>query len=126
MDIGVIDLFNGLADFVKIGSPFSFVITKDSVKIIESNSLPLGILDEMKPTVCSCNLSSGDVIVFLSDGITDSFGSSTDLINFLSTQRALNPKTLADNILEKALFLSNGKALDDMTAFCIRIFKKSA
>lgn len=124
MDVGIIDLFFGNVDFVKIGSPFSFIITRDTVKIIEGNSLPLGILDEMRPTVCSSPLNSGDIIVFISDGISDAFGSSADLIDFLSTQRALNPKTLADNILEKALFLNNGKALDDMTAFCIRIFKK--
>ncbi|MBE5742290.1 MAG: hypothetical protein E7360_03090 [Clostridiales bacterium] len=122
MDIGVVDLHLGTANFIKIGSPFSFIITRDSVKIIEGNSLPLGILDEMKPTVCSSPVQNGDMIVFLSDGICDSFSSSADLIDFLSTQRALNPKTLADSILEKALFLNDGKAIDDMTAFCVRIF----
>ena len=122
MDLGIVNLFDGSADFIKIGSPFSFIITRDSVKIIEGNSLPLGILDEMKPTVCSSPLKNGDVIVFLSDGISDSFSSSSDLIDFLSTQRALNPKTLADGILERALFLNDGKALDDMTVFCVRIY----
>ena len=126
MDVGIVNLFSGGADFIKIGSPYSFILTKDSVKIIEGNSLPLGILEEMRPTVCKTNLLSGDVIVFLSDGITDAFASSSDLIDFLSTQRALNPKTLADNILEKALFLNGGVAKDDMTAFCVRIFSKSA
>ena len=125
LDIGVIDLFSGLADFIKIGSPFSFIITSSSVKIIEGNSLPLGILDEMNPTTCRTNLSSGDVIVFVSDGISDAFSSSSDLISFLSNERALNPKTLADNILEKALSLSDGKANDDMTVFCIRLFLKN-
>lgn len=125
LDVGVIDLFAHKADFVKIGSPYSFILTKDTVKVIEGNSLPLGILEDVKPTVCKTNLSSGDVIVFVSDGITDAFESSADLIDFLSTQKALNPKTLADNILERALFLSSGVAKDDMTAFCVRIFQKA-
>ena len=125
LDIGVIDLFSGLADFIKIGSPFSFIITSSSVKIIEGNSLPLGILDEMNPTTCRTKLSSGDVIVFVSDGISDAFSSSSDLITFLSNERAVNPKTLADNVLEKALSLSDGKANDDMTVFCIRLFSKN-
>lgn len=123
LDVGIVDLFSCTADFVKIGSPYSFVITKDTVKIIEGNSLPLGILEEIKPTVCKTELNSGDVIVFVSDGITDAFESSADLIDFLSMQRALNPKTLADNILERALYLNKGIAKDDMTAFCVRIFK---
>ncbi len=126
LDVGVIDLFSSKADFIKIGSPYSFIITKDTVKIIEGNSLPLGILEEMKPSVCKTELNSGDVILFVSDGITDAFESSSDLIDFLSTQKALNPKTLADNVLERALFLSGGVAKDDMTAFCVRIFKKTA
>ena len=122
MDIGVVNLFDGSADFIKIGTPYSFVITKDSVKIIEGSSLPLGILDEMKPTVCKTALSAGDTIVFVSDGISDAFGSATDLIDFLTTEKAMNPKTLADNIMDKALSLTDGVARDDMTAFCVRLF----
>lgn len=126
LDVGVIDLFSGNADFIKIGSPYSFVITKNAVKIIEGSSLPLGILDEIHPTVCKTKLDSGDVVVFVSDGISDAFGSSSDLIDFLSAQRALNPKSLADNILQKAVDLNGGQAKDDMTAFCVRVFKKTA
>lgn len=126
LDIGVIDLFSGNADFIKIGSPYSFVITGDAVKIVEGSSLPLGILEELHPTVCKTKLSPGDVVVFVSDGISDAFGSSSDLIDFLSTQRAMNPKTLADNILGKALALTGGEAKDDMTAFCVRIFEKAS
>ena len=126
LDVGVIDLFTGGADFIKIGSPYSFVITDESVKIVEGSSLPLGILEDLHPTVCKTALSDGDAVVFVSDGISDAFGSSSDFIDFLSTQKVLNPKTLADNILQKALFLSDGEAKDDMTVFCVRLFKKSA
>ena len=126
LDLGVVDLFTGGADFIKIGSPYSFIITKDAVKIIEGKSLPLGILEEVNPTVCRTSLKSGDVIIFMSDGITDAFGSSGDLVAFLSSQKALNPKTLADNILEKALYLSGGEAKDDMTAFCVRLFDRAS
>ena len=122
MDIGIVDLSDGSADFIKIGSPYSFIITKDSVKIIEGNSLPLGILDEIKPTALKTELKAGDMIVFISDGVADAFGSASEVIDFLSTQRALNPKTLASDIIDKASICSKGRALDDMTAFCVRIF----
>ena len=126
MDLGVVDLYNGSADFIKIGTPYSFVITRDSVKIIEGSSLPLGILDEMRPTVCKTELKSGDTIVFVSDGVSDAFGSASDLIDFLTTEKAINPKTLAENIMDKALSLTDGIARDDMTAFCVRIFDKAS
>ena len=96
------------------------------MKIVEGSSLPLGILEDLRPTVCKTSLSDGDAVVFVSDGVSDAFGSSSDFIDFLSTQKVLNPKTLADNILQKALFLDGGEAKDDMTVFCVRLFKKSA
>ena len=118
-------MFTGQADFIKIGSPYSYVLSKDTVKVIEGSSLPLGILDEMKPSVCKTALNSGDVIVFLSDGISDAFGSSSDIIDFLSAEKALNPKALADSILNRALYENGGIAKDDMTAFCVRLFKRA-
>ncbi len=122
-DIGVIDLFEGNADFIKIGSPYSFVITKDSVKIVEGNSLPLGIMDEVKPTTLKTSVSDGDTVVFTSDGISDAFGSASDLVDFLSVAPTSNPKALADDILNRAMILSNGIAKDDMTVLCVKIFK---
>lgn len=123
VDIGVIDLFEGNADFIKIGSPYSFVITKDTIKIIEGNSLPLGIMEELKPTTFKTSLQDGDTVVFTSDGISDAFGSASDLVDFLSVAGSTNPKALADDILNKAMILSGGVAKDDMTVFCVRIFK---
>lgn len=124
LDVVIVNLFENYVDFIKVGSPYSFILTKDTVKIIEGNSLPLGILEEMRPTVCSTPISSGDVIMLVSDGISDAFASSSDLIDFLSTQRALNPKILADSVLEKALYLNGNVAKDDMTVFCVRIFSR--
>ena len=57
-------------------------------------------------------------------GVADAFGSSSDLVEFLSMQKALNPQTLADRLIDKALSLDGGNAKDDITAFCIRIFKR--
>ena len=125
LDVGIVDLFSGQADFIKIGSPYSFIVSNDSVKVIEGSSLPLGILDEMKPSVCKTALKSGDVVVFVSDGVSDAFGSSSDIIDFLSSEKALNPKALADSILNRALFENGGVAKDDMTAFCIRLFDRA-
>ena len=63
-------------------------------------------------------------MIILSDGVSDAFGSSSDIIDFLKTQPAKNPQTLADNIIKKALLVSNGVKKDDMTALCVRLFKR--
>ena len=124
MDILSVNLFNLSCDFIKIGSPSSFIITDQSIRIVDGSSLPLGILDDLKPTSASLSLSEGTTILMVTDGISDAFGSSTDIISYLKTLKSLNPQKLADDVLNYALKQENGKPRDDMTAICVRIFKK--
>ncbi|MBO5712930.1 MAG: SpoIIE family protein phosphatase [Clostridia bacterium] len=126
MDVLTIDLFNLSADFIKIGAPQSYVITDTCIKLIEGNSLPLGILDDLKPTGCTTDLSLGSTIVLITDGISEAFTSSTDFINYLQSVSSKNPQTLADGILNKAIELNGGVKKDDMTVLCVRIFKKQS
>lgn len=123
LDVSVIDLKTCRADFIKYGSPYGFVVSPTGIRIIEGNTLPLGILEDLSPSVCSLNLSEGDIILLISDGISDAFGSSGDIIDYLKTVPALNPKSLSDGILNKAISLSNGNHNDDMTALAVRIIK---
>ncbi len=124
MDILTVNLFDLSADFIKIGAPYSFILSDDSIKIIEGSSLPLGILDDLTPTGCSCKLSEGSTVIMVTDGISDAFGSSTDLIDYLRTLDNRNPQEIADNILSKALNYENDLAKDDMSVLAVRIFKK--
>lgn len=124
LDVSVIDLKTCSVDFIKYGSPYGFILGEKGIKIVEGNSLPLGIIDELKPSVCTSSLSDGDIVLLLSDGISDAFGSSGEIIDFLRIQVAKNPQTLANNTLNKALELNGGNKKDDMTALAIRIFKR--
>lgn len=126
MDVLFVNLFNMTCDFIKIGSPSSYLISKDSIKIIDGNSLPLGILDDLKPCTTSFPISEGDLLLIMTDGVSDAFGSSTDLITFLKGLKSLNPQKLADDVINYALSLDNGTPKDDMTAVCVRIFKKTS
>lgn len=124
LDVGVINLNSCRADFIKYGAPYGFIINDNGIRIVEGNSLPLGILDDLKPTVCTSALADGDVLLMLTDGISDAFGSSGDIIDFLRKLPAKNPQTLTDTVLSKALELTGGEKKDDMTALAVRIFKK--
>ncbi len=122
IDIAAVNLATGRADFVKIGSPAGVIMREGELKILESSSLPLGILENLKPTVCTETIRSGDTIVFMSDGITSAFPSSTELYEFLQTLTPLNPQNLADKILAAAREKSGRAAPDDMTVICTRLF----
>lgn len=123
LDVCVIDLKNCSADFIKYGAPYGFILSANGIRMVEGSSLPLGILDDLKPSVCNTQLNDGDVIVLMTDGIADAFSSSVDLLEFLRTEPAKNPQSLSDNILRKALELTFGKKNDDMSVLAVRIFK---
>ncbi len=126
LDVSIIDLKTCNADFIKYGAPYGFIIGEQGIKIVEGNSLPLGIIDELKPTVCSTTLNDGDILLLLTDGISDAFSSSGAIIDFLRLQTAKNPQTLADSILSKAVELNGGLKKDDMSALAVRIFKRTS
>lgn len=126
LDVAVINLNTRSADFIKYGSPYGFIISDGRVRIVEANSLPLGILNDLKPSVCSAEIENGDMILLMTDGISDAFGSSGDIIDYIRLVPALNPQSLADDVLNKAITLNGGEKKDDMTVLCVRIFKKTA
>ena len=124
IDVAAVNLSTGVADFVKIGSPAGIIVREGEIKVLESRSLPLGILENLRPAVCSEQLRAGDIVVFMSDGVTSAFSSSTELYEYLQGLKPLNPQNLADAVLaaakEKAKVVS-----DDMTVLCTRIFEKA-
>lgn len=126
LDISVIDLKTCQADFIKYGSPYGFILGEKGIKIIEGNSLPLGILEELKPSVCHADLINESMLLFVTDGISDAFGSADEIITYLRNAPKLNPQNLADDLLNTALQLSNNCPQDDMTVVAVRLFKKQS
>ncbi len=123
IDLAAVDLDSGRADIVKVGSPLGCIFSQGAIRVLEGEGLPLGMLDELHPTTLSVQLKENDILVFFSDGITDAFGSSSDLFDYLKTLDPLNPQVLADDILHTALRRTNGVAKDDMTALAVRIYR---
>lgn len=124
LDIAVIDLDDGRAEIVKIGSPIGFILSGNTVKVLENNSLPLGILDAVRPQTATYRLHENDVVLFLSDGVVEAFGSESDLYDALRTIPIGNPQLLADTLIQDALRLLGNVAKDDMTALAVRLFKQ--
>lgn len=126
VDIAIVDLDDGRADLIKIGSPVGFILSGNTVRVLEGSSLPLGILDSLRPESSSYSLRENDILLFLSDGITGAFGSTADLYDILKKTPISNPQRLADMLLESAIQAYGGVAKDDMTAVAVRLFKSVA
>ena len=126
LDMNKIDLYTGNAKFMQVGAIESFIKRGNKVEVINSNTLPFGVLEEPDVDTVEKQVSNGDVIVSISDGILDvkndgSFD-TTWLIEFLKNTKYRQPKDLSIAILEKAKELSGGKAKDDMTVVVSKVF----
>ena len=125
VDIGMIDLESGSANIVKLGAPLAFILSGNTIKVLENNSLPLGILEGLRPQTYEQALQENDILLFISDGISGAFPSSTDLYNALKNIPTGNPQQLTDCLLSAALSAYGNEAKDDMTALAVRLFKSA-
>lgn len=120
IDMCILNLRSGTCDFIKLGGVESIISHKDSVEVIEGGALPMGILETVKPCVSRRQISSGDMIIMFSDGITDSIGSD-GVIRIAEQTNTSNPEKLAKEIIEDSDFVGHD---DDKTVLCIKIFNR--
>ncbi len=123
VDIAVVDLDEGRADVVKIGTPIGFILSDSGLQILESDTLPLGVLERVHPTTAAYPFKAGDTLVFLSDGITGAFPSSVELFDVVQSIPQSNPQNFADSLLSISLQRYGGVAKDDMTVLAVRIIR---
>lgn len=124
LDLVMINLYSGQADFVKTGSAPSFIKRKGHVQTIAASSLPIGILEEIEVFRNQIALYPGDMVVMLSDGVIEALPDSADpfwVQDFLQTMDESDPQVMAEHILHRALTLCHGKPEDDMTVICMVI-----
>ena len=60
VDLSSIDLYTGEVDFMKVGAVASFIKSDDTIDIIKSKSLPIGVLDKADIERHKKSVSHGD------------------------------------------------------------------
>lgn len=121
-DVAVCDLDAATVDIIKVGAPPSYIKTADTVLRIDGSSLPIGVLDEMRPFVTVKKLYPGQMLILVTDGVSDCFDGD-ELPAFINGLAALNPEKTAKEILARALKLCGGAPRDDMTVIAFRLFE---
>jgi len=121
VDVCVVDLQTGLADFIKLGASNGMVKCGGQVQYVCGSSLPIGILDETKPSISTKALCHGDVVVLLSDGAWDSVGNADLLANCLAQTVLVNPQVIANDLLSMVLRQCNSMPKDDVTVLVARL-----
>ena len=122
VDIAAVNLYTGQAHFYKAGAAPTFIRRGNRTGMVESTSLPAGILTAVEFEKSSVQLRDGDLIVMVSDGATacgsewigaviDHFAPDGDL------------QALCDDIASTARLRRNDNHDDDITVAACRIQK---
>ncbi len=123
VDLCLIDLWSGQAFMNKLGACASFIIQGQKIHTVEGAALPLGIIEHVVPMEHRFSLSEGDMLVMMSDGVSEVFEEET-IIGMIRAHRDDTPQQLADCMLDEAKCAQDGKPIDDMTVLCARVSGK--
>ncbi len=121
LDLCVLDMRKNSCDFIKLGSPVSYIKHKNSTEEVVGSGLPMGIVDEMHPHSKKIFLHPFDTIILVSDGVSDVYDKDT-LKTIINNITSINPQSIADEIMLVAKKKLGGVVRDDMTVLVARIF----
>lgn len=127
LDMTAIDLYSGNCEIVKNGAAATFIKRRDEVETIFSSTLPMGIYMEAEPESIETNLSDGDMVIMVSDGVIDAFpGDNKEfyLENILQNINSSNPSDVANGVLMQALSRNAKQASDDMSVLVAGLWEK--
>lgn len=119
LDCSCIDLFTGRTELYKAGAPATYIVKNNRVTKCELASMPAGILRGIEFAKRTAVLSDGDLIVMVSDGITDP--GSEWLSGILTGFENVPPQQIADEILKEALNITKDMKEDDMSVIAARL-----
>lgn len=128
VDLSSIDLYTGDLEFMKVGAVSSFIKNGENVEYIDSKTLPIGILDKVDIEVTKKKVKNGDIIIMITDGISDcnkdkdNSISNEWIVEYLKELKSPTPKDVAEGIIEKAKKFCNGRIKDDMTVVVSKVY----
>lgn len=142
VDLLIIDRNAAKAKFYKMGAASSFLLRNGKVKKFEQAALPIGIIPEIRLNHIAVRLKAGDIVVMVSDGITEAArvdgelrlagsncadGSDSAWLHELLESRTaaelahLSARRLAGEILDEAVLRYADRERDDLTVAVVKI-----
>ncbi len=127
VDISAVNLYTGEVSFYKIGASATFIRHKNgAVECFLSTSLPVGVSFEMEIEQAKKQLSDGDFLVMVTDGVLeylDTESPEETLEEMISGIKTNHPGLLAKKILDQVMEYTGGAVRDDMTVLAAAVWK---
>lgn len=127
-DMGILDLYSGICQFVKLGAAPTFIKRGNWVEVIKSTSLPLGVLKQIDLERTNKKIYDGDIIVMVSDGMIDGLrmnDKEQELSELIRTIDTNQPKEFAARLLQKVRETKLNDVSDDMTVLVGTVWQKN-
>lgn len=121
VDLFEFDLLTGKGRFIKSGAAPSYVVRGSSVYKISSRTIPVGIMKALDAEETSIELSVGDLVVLVSDGITKNDDDCAWLYSLLASSADRSAGDTAAAIIREAERRCGRD--DDATVCAVRITK---
>ena len=123
VDLMELDLMKGRAYFYKSGAAPTYVFRENSLFKIRSRTVPIGILKDVDVRQIHFEIGPGDVIVMVSDGVTQLKEECPWLFDLLKSQggeggRELSPDRLADLVVKYA---KEEGSTDDLSVLVVKV-----
>ena len=128
IDTSIFDLYNGTVEFIKNGACKTYIKNKQNIDVVVSNSLPLGILNNVEVSVFDKDISDGDIFIMCTDGVIDSKEEEQGdkwFIKLLKNISTNNVQKMADILLNEAVDNNYGICKDDMSVIVVKVSKKN-
>lgn len=128
VDLALINLHTGRAEFIKIGAATTYIKRGRDVWSIRSTSLPAGILNSVDLERSVVQLQPGDLIIMVTDGVIDSkidqVGKEDWMIRALRQVEVVGPEALGEYLMNLARINQDGILRDDMTVIVLQFLEK--
>ena len=119
VDLMELDLMKSRASFYKSGAAPTYVFRNGSLFKLRSHTVPVGILRELDTRRIGFDVSEGDVVVMVSDGVTQGKEECPWLFDLLRSQgEDASPERLADLIVKYA---KGEGGTDDISVLVLKI-----
>lgn len=101
--------------------------TNAETRLLDAISQPVGLYRDTRPIINEINLEPGHTVVMFSDGLVHAgsrSGESMDLVDCvqeLLEEEDPSPELIADDLLQHAIVLDQGRPTDDITIVVLRV-----
>lgn len=127
LDIAQVDLYTGICEFMKMGACYSFIKRENLVECIDIENIPIGMLHQDEFETVTKKLYDGDYVIMISDGVLTPLPDDLQkewVEEIISQINCVNPREMANQIMEKMLNECMFEPEDDMTVLVFGLWKK--